>query len=77
MGRTKYQRLGLRLQWLKRNGSHFAMPWISLTGKEVFDEMMFDIHRLYISQLGLLYAVQPERLSIKYLCQFCSTATSD
>lgn len=38
----------------RRSGrSHFAKPWIDQIEKEVFDdEMLFDIPRLYISQLA-------------------------
>jgi hypothetical protein len=43
-----YRHLGLRLQWRKkRNGTHFVMRWINQ--KELFDDMLFDIPRLYIS----------------------------
>jgi hypothetical protein len=42
------------LQWRKRNGSHFAMPLTNPTEAKVFDEMLFDIPRLCISQLALI-----------------------
>jgi hypothetical protein len=45
----------------------FSMPWINQIEKEVFDDMLFDIPRLYISQRALLYAVQPTRLSDTFL----------
>ena len=47
--------------------SHFAKLWINQMEKEVFDDMLFDIHRLYISQRALLYAVQPANLSDSFM----------
>jgi hypothetical protein len=53
---------------MKLNGkSHFPMPLAKQIGRS-FDDMLFDIPKLYISQLALLYAVQPVRLcNISYV----------
>ena len=47
--------------------SHFAKLWTNPMEKEVFDDMLFDIPRLYISQRPLLYAVQPATLSDSFM----------
>jgi hypothetical protein len=57
----------LALAMGRRNGSHFAKPWINQMEKEVFEDMLFDIPRLYISQRALLYAVQPVNLSDSFM----------
>ena len=58
----QYHRLELQVQWTDLIGIHFVIPLIYQTEKEVFDEEMFDIAKLYITLLALLYAVQPIRL---------------
>jgi hypothetical protein len=66
----QYHRLELEVQWTNLIGSHFVIPLINQTEKEVFDEryMMFDdIAKLYISQLALLYAVRLVRVSLPIL----------
>jgi hypothetical protein len=46
--------LALAMEGEEEMESHFAKLWINQMEKEVFDDLLFDIHRLYIPQRALL-----------------------